>query len=181
MKIVALMGEAGSGKDTILHKLIEQYPAYFNEIISCTTRPPREGEKNGVNYYFLSIDEFTQKVLNGDMIEATEFNDWHYGTMASSLSIDKVNIGVFNPEGIRCLQEYSDVELMVFYVRARDKERLLRQLNREQDPDVEEIVRRYRTDKLDFDGIDDIKYFEITNNSKEDINKAISIIMDKCY
>lgn len=60
------------------------------------------------------------------MIEATEFNDWHYGTMASSLSIDKVNIGVFNPEGVRCLQEYSNIELIVFYVRARDKERLLR-------------------------------------------------------
>lgn len=62
MKIVALMGEAGSGKDTILHSIMEKYPSYFNEIISCTTRPPREGEKEGVNYYFLSIDEFTKKV-----------------------------------------------------------------------------------------------------------------------
>ena len=84
MKIVALMGEAGSGKDTILHSIMEKYPSYFNEIISCTTRPPREGEKEGVNYYFLSIDEFTKKVLNGDMLEATEFNDWHYGTDSPS-------------------------------------------------------------------------------------------------
>lgn len=103
MKIVALMGESGSGKDTILHNIMEKYPSYFNEIISCTTRPPREGEKDGVNYHFLSIDEFTKKVLNGDMLEATEFNDWHYGTDRESLTIDKINIGVFNPEGVRCL------------------------------------------------------------------------------
>lgn len=45
MKIVALMGEAGSGKDTILHRIMEKYPSYFNEIISCTTRPPMQGEK----------------------------------------------------------------------------------------------------------------------------------------
>jgi guanylate kinase len=121
MKIVALMGEAGSGKDTILHSIMEKYPSYFNEIISCTTRPPREGEKEGVNYYFLSIDEFTKKVLNGDMLEATEFNDWHYGTDRESLTIDKINIGVFNPEGVRCLQEYDNIELYVFYVRAAGK------------------------------------------------------------
>lgn len=121
MKIVALMGEAGSGKDTILHKIMEKYPSYFHEIVSCTTRPPREGEKDGINYHFLSIDEFTRKILNGDMLEATEFNDWHYGTDRESLTIDKINIGVFNPEGIRCLQEDDNIELYVFYVRAADK------------------------------------------------------------
>lgn len=44
MKIVALIGKAGAGKDTILKKVLKKYPNYFNEIISCTTRPPREGE-----------------------------------------------------------------------------------------------------------------------------------------
>lgn len=181
MKIVALMGEAGSGKDTILHKLMEQYPAYFNEIISCTTRPPREGEKNGVNYYFLSIDEFTQKVLNGDMIEATEFNDWHYGTDRESLTIDKINIGVFNPEGIRCLQEDDNIELYVFYVRAAGKQRLLRQLNREENPDVDEIVRRYKTDTQDFGYLEDIKYQTLENNTLEDIDVAINTIFGQFY
>lgn len=177
IKIIVLMGEAGSGKDTILHKLVEQYPDRFNEIISCTTRPPRQGEKDGVNYYFLSIEEFTQKVLNGDMLEATEFNDWHYGTMASSLSRDKVNVGVFNPEGVRCLVEDSDLDLKIFYVRAADKQRLLRQLNREENPDVNEIIRRFKTDKEDFGDLEDIDYIELTNNSLDDIQTAIDTIM----
>lgn len=181
MKIVALMGEAGSGKDTILHKIMEKYPSYFHEIVSCTTRPPREGEKDGINYHFLSIDEFTRKILNGDMLEATEFNNWHYGTDRESLTIDKINIGVFNPEGIRCLQEDDNIELYVFYVRAADKQRLLRQLNREENPDVDEIVRRYKTDTQDFGYLEDIRYQTLENNTLEDIDVAIDTIFGQFY
>ena len=46
-KMIALIGEAGSGKDTVLNKLTDELP-YFNKIISTTTRPPREGEKDGI-------------------------------------------------------------------------------------------------------------------------------------
>lgn len=44
VKLIALMGKAGSGKDTILKHLSSHYPDKYHEIISCTTRPPREGE-----------------------------------------------------------------------------------------------------------------------------------------
>lgn len=181
MKIVALMGEAGSGKDTILHRIMEKYPSYFNEIISCTTRPPRQGEKEGVNYHFLSVEDFIRKILNGDMLEATEFNGWHYGTDSQSLIIDKINIGVFNPEGVRCLQEDENIELYVFYVRAAGKQRLLRQLNREENPDVDEIIRRYKADTEDFSFLNDIKYITLQNNTLEDIDIAVDTIFGQFY
>ena len=60
-KIIALIGEAGSGKDTILRSILKKGFSY-HEIISCTTRPPREGEKEGVNYYYLTIEEFENKL-----------------------------------------------------------------------------------------------------------------------
>lgn len=181
MKIVALMGEAGSGKDTILHRIMEKYPSYFNEIISCTTRPPRQGEKEGVNYHFLSVEDFIRKILNGDMLEATEFNGWHYGTDSQSLTIDKINIGVFNPEGVRCLQEDENIELYVFYVRAAGKQRLLRQLNREENPDVDEIIRRYKADTEDFSFLNDIKYITLQNNTLDDIDIAVDTIFGQFY
>lgn len=181
MKIVALMGEAGSGKDTILHRIMEKYPSYFNEIISCTTRPPRQGEKEGVNYHFLSVEDFIRKILNGDMLEATEFNGWHYGTDSQSLTIDKINIGVFNPEGVRCLQEDENIELYVFYVRAAGKQRLLRQLNREENPDVDEIIRRYKADTEDFSFLNNIKYITLQNNTLDDIDIAVDTIFGQFY
>lgn len=181
IKIVALMGEAGSGKDTILHRIMEKYPSYFNEIISCTTRPPRQGEKEGVNYHFLSVEDFIRKILNGDMLEATEFNGWHYGTDSQSLTIDKINIGVFNPEGVRCLQEDENIELYVFYVRAAGKQRLLRQLNREENPDVDEIIRRYKADTEDFSFLNGIKYITLQNNTLDDIDIAVDTIFGQFY
>ena len=59
--VVALIGEAGSGKDTLMQRILARKPGYFNEIISCTTRPMREGEAEGVNYFY-----FTAKVAKTD-------------------------------------------------------------------------------------------------------------------
>lgn len=167
-KIVALIGKAGSGKDTIMRRIIEQYPNQFHEIVSCTTRPPREGEQDGINYHFLTVKQFTQKVLNGDMLEATEFNGWHYGTALSDLSKNKINIGVFNPAGIYCLMEDPNIDLSVYYIKAKDKTRLLRQLNREEDPNISEIIRRYSADKDNFEDISDIPYKEFLNETLND-------------
>ena len=93
-KIIALIGEAGSGKDRILKEVLAAAPTTFNEIISCTTRPPREGEVDGVNYFFIDAEEFAYKVLNYEMIEATSFNDWFYATCFSDFAIFSCNFGL---------------------------------------------------------------------------------------
>ena len=58
---------------------------------------------------------------------------------------------------------------------ASDKERLLRQLNRESDPDVDEILRRFKTDREDFSDLG-FKHYIVKNNSKEDFNEAIRLL-----
>ena len=178
--IIALMGKAGSGKDTIMRALLKQ-PAFKDAvpIISCTTRPRREKEQNGVDYHFLTNEEFTNKILSGDMLEATIFNDWCYGTSLENLSKDKVNIGVFNPEGVGLLRGNSNINLKLIYIEANDKDRLLRQLNREKNPDVHEIIRRYSADEMDFTE-EEIQYLEpdcfITNNDGGSVNHIAKAI-----
>lgn len=177
--IIAFIGKAGAGKDTIATELIKQNPTW-NMIVSCTTRPRREGEIDGINYHYLTNEEFAQKVLNGDMLEVTYFNDWHYGTMASSLQ-EGVNVGVFNPEGYDCLKEMlsKDIQVIGFYIKADDKTRLLRQLNREQYPDVHEIVRRFSADEEDFDYIDDDPQYPVNivnNGSNISIQQVVSAL-----
>lgn len=88
------------------------------------------------------------------MLEATEFNNWFYGTPIEALNEEKVNIGVFNPAGIDALLSDPRIEVIPLYVIAPDKIRLLRSLNREENPDCAEICRRYFTDAKDFANID---------------------------
>ena len=178
--IIALMGKAGSGKDTIMRALLKQ-PAFKDAvpIISCTTRPIRENEKDGIDYHFLTKEQFTDKILSGEMLEATVFNDWCYGTSLDNLTPDKVNIGVFNPEGVGLLRDRSNINLKLIYIEAKDKDRLMRQLNREKDPDIHEIIRRYSADEMDFSE-EEIKYLEpdcfITNNDGGSVNQIAAAI-----
>ena len=176
-KIIALIGEAGSGKDTIMHEILKKNPCKYHEIISCTTRPIREGEVEGVNYFYLTPEEFAEKVLNYEMLEATNFNNWFYGTSYDSLRSGIPNIGVFNPDGIRALEGRNDIELTVYKVCCDTKTRLLRQLNREEHPDVDEIIRRYSTDKNDFYNLE-FNYIEILNNTEQDLIAGVDKIIN---
>lgn len=174
-KIIALIGKAGSGKDTIMHRVLERNPN-LHEIVSCTTRPRREGEVEGVNYFYLTPEQFGDKILHDEMLEATCFNDWFYGTSYESLRSNVTNIGVFNPAGIESLLGRRDVVVHVFYVIASPKDRLLRQLNREKDPDVDEIIRRYKADEIDFADLD-FEYEVLYNETYEDLNAGVEAIL----
>ncbi len=174
-KIIAILGEAGAGKDTVMREVVKRVPG-LHEIISCTTRPMREGEREGVNYFYLTKEAFAEKVINGEMLEATCFNDWFYGTALQSLDESVVNIGVFNPAGIEALLESPVVDVTVYRVCASDKNRLLRQLNREENPNVREIIRRFKADDEDFLDLE-FDYVELKNDTYDDFELAVKTIV----
>lgn len=178
-KIIAICGKAGAGKDRLLQRISSRYDV--RTIVSCTTRPKREGEIDGVNYYYLTREEFAQKVINDDILEAVEFNGWFYGTIKDGLSADKWNVGVFNPEGIEMLLENPSVELKVFYLYVDDKERLIRQLKRETHPNVAEIIRRYSADEKDFKFLKNrFTFVKMKNFTLIDLNINADTIAKMC-
>ena len=151
-RIVALFGPSGCGKDTIKKSILDNNPRW-NNIIPCTTRPKREGEQEDINYHFLTEEQFAQEVLNGEMIEATSFNDWFYGTQMSSLKDGVINIGIFNLNSLEILFETPDFAILPVFVAVSNKERLLRALEREECPNCTEICRRFLADEKDFSQI----------------------------
>lgn len=149
-KVIAICGKSASGKDTFLRLLLQLFP-WLHKIVNSTTRPQRDYEVNGKDYYFLSLEEFIeQDHIQNKMIETAQFREWYYGTSIEALKLNKINVGVFNPTGLYNLTKRDDIDLYVVYVNATDKERLLRSLMREENPDVDEIIRRYLADKEDF-------------------------------
>ena len=168
-KIIALFGEAGAGKDYIQKKIMETDFGKKNlsEIISCTTRPPREGEINGVHYHFIpTTTQFLKWDNLSKLIEFTTFRDWWYGTSIEHLDKNKINIGVFNINGITQILENESIDCLPIRIVCYDKIRLLRQLNRESNPDCLEICRRFQTDYKDFLNIP-FEYKGILNNTDE--------------
>ena len=171
--MVVLMGEAGAGKDSMMQAVLEKlaekgHISDVHEIVSCTSRPMREGEAHGIYFYYYPPKEFEQKIMDDEMLEFTRFNNWWYGTSYDSVRSDGiVNIGVFNPAGVRQLLDRPDCNVTVYWIKTTDKNRFLRQLNRENAPDVKEIVRRFNADYEDFSDID-FDYIEIPNDTYED-------------
>ena len=180
-KIIGIIGAAGSGKDTIMNKVVyEAGPApasIFHVPISCTTRPARDYEKNGKDYYFLTNEDFAAYVLENRFLEVSEFNGWFYGTLKDKLSEDKINIAVLNPQGIESMLLHSDIDLKVFYLDVPGKIRLIRQLQREENPDIPEIYRRYIADDEDFYNLP-FKYEILPNSDGPDFEYSWHRILD---
>lgn len=162
IKILALFGKSGSGKDTIQQILLQEDKrkasftmgdTIFHKIISCTTRPMREGEKQGIDYAFITEKQFTQLIYDELFIEALNFNNWFYGTLITALDPSKINIGIFTPAGINNLYDTADaynLQILPIYIFAAAKTRMYRSLRRETYPDIGEICRRYPADEKDF-------------------------------
>ena len=80
-KAIIVSAPSGAGKTTIVHYLLSQVEALSFSISACS-RAPRPQEADGVNYYFLSIDEFKRRINNNDFLEWEEvYSDMFYGTL----------------------------------------------------------------------------------------------------
>lgn len=88
--LLLVSGPSGSGKTTLCRRIANENEASYST--SCTTRTPREGERHGHDYYFLSHEEFEQKIASGDFLEYAEVHGNFYGTLKSEI-LTHINIG----------------------------------------------------------------------------------------
>ena len=85
-KLIIFSAPSGSGKSTIINFLLQHPELKLSFSISATSRPPRGTEKDGVEYYFLSPDEFRSRIEKGDFLEYEEvYKDRFYGTLKSEV------------------------------------------------------------------------------------------------
>jgi guanylate kinase len=83
-RVFVITGPSGVGKGTLIRGLMERLPE-LELSISATTRPPRPGEEDGVDYYFLSPEEFQQRVAASEFVEHADYAGRSYGTLRSEL------------------------------------------------------------------------------------------------
>ena len=90
-KFIVISGPSGVGKGTICNRLLSELNAWYS--VSTTTRAPREGEVNGINYYFVTKEEFESKIKEGAFLEYNVYNDNYYGTSKEAV-VNKINEGI---------------------------------------------------------------------------------------
>ena len=90
--LIVISGPSGSGKDSICERL-KEYKDDFWVSISCTTRKPRKGEEEGVNYFFLTKEEFEKRIEEDDFLEYASYNGNYYGTPKSKIN-EYLNKGI---------------------------------------------------------------------------------------
>jgi guanylate kinase len=81
--LLVVSGPSGSGKTTLCRRLAESGEAHYS--ISCTTRSPRPGEKSGVDYHFLTREDFAQRLASGDFLEHATVHGNLYGSLKSEV------------------------------------------------------------------------------------------------
>lgn len=89
--LIVISGPSGVGKSTLVKRAMSELPD-LKFSVSCTTRAPRAGEENGKAYYFLSEEEFTQRLANDEFLEHAQVYKNHYGTLKSEV-LDRIKRG----------------------------------------------------------------------------------------
>ncbi len=184
-KIYCVLGKSTSGKDTVYKKLKEQYKE-FRLIVPYTTRPIREGEKDGVEYYFVDPEQFRAMKEDGKVIESRSYNTkcgiWTYFTADDGQidlsAADYLLIGTL--VSYQALREYFGEEAIVpVYLEVEDGLRLARALERErrqEKPKYAEMCRRFLADEEDFSEENLIKSGITERFGNEDFTECLNKI-----
>jgi guanylate kinase len=139
--ILVITGPSGVGKGTLIRGLLEQVPG-LELAVSATTRKPRDGEVNGVDYHFLSEQDFDRRVAAGEFVEHAEYAGNRYGTLRSELSRPARGIVLeIDVQGARQVRE-SLPEAVLIFIEPPSFEDLERRLVARASDRPEQIERR---------------------------------------
>ncbi|MBT6722683.1 MAG: guanylate kinase [Planctomycetaceae bacterium] len=146
-KVVIISGPSGAGKSTLVRRLLQTCRLPLELSISATTRPPRPDELNGIDYHFLSADEFDEKRLAGEFLEYKEVfgQGYWYGTLLAKID-DGLCLGKWVILEIDVAGAMSVIDrvpdAITIFIHPGSMEELERRLRNRQTDNEEAIVRR---------------------------------------
>ena len=179
-KLFVISGASGVGKSTVLKKVMgDREDLYFS--VSATTRAPRVGEVDGVNYYFVSRPEFEEMIKNGEFLEYDEHHDTMYGTPASEV-LKKQEIGHVildvEPNGAFNVRKARPDATLIF-IMPPSQEALEARLRGRGDTDAHQIQIRLERAKWEMEQSKFYDYIVINDQVETCAEEILKIIADK--
>jgi len=177
-RVFVITGPSGVGKGTLIRGLMERIPA-LELSVSATTRAPRPGERDGIDYHFLTRTEFNTKVNRGEFVEHADYAGRSYGTLRSELE-QRVRAGVpvvleIEVQGARQVRAAMPEAVQVFIAPPSLEALRTRLVGRGTD-DQAEVERRLRVAEEELEAQPEFGYV-VVNDRLEDALERLSAIV----
>jgi guanylate kinase len=183
--MLLISAPSGAGKTTLCNSLLEANPK-MRRAITCTTRPPRDGEKDGVDYHFLAADTFLRRVESGHFLEHATVYGHSYGTLRSEViqKLDEgidvlINVDVQGASTIRKVAEDDPLlraALVTLFLTPPSIEMLERRLRTRASDSDEVIARRLGVARQEAAQWRHFDYLLVSDTPKEDTRRAQAIV-----
>lgn len=176
--MVVVVGKTASGKTNIVEKLVSEYG--FRKVTTYTSRPMRKGEKQDIDYHFISEEYFKYRIEHNFFAEWKSYNTvegtWYYGTALKDLEeADDNSVIILTPDGYRDVIKKLGNKVKCIYIYANNdtiKKRLVSRGDNEN-----EANRRLAHDNADFKSFEYEADIIVYNNEGTDINKVVERIL----
>jgi guanylate kinase len=179
-RVIVITGPSGVGKGTLIRGLLSRIPG-LELSTSATTRAPRPGERDGVDYHFLSDEEFERRVGAGDFVEHARYAGHRYGTLRSELerrTADGVPVVLeIEVQGARQVREALPDAVQVFIAPPSLPSLRARLVGRGTD-DPEEVERRLRTAEEELEAQGEFRHVVVNDRLEEAADALAGIVED---
>ena len=184
-KPLIILGPSGVGKDTIINMLLNKYPKIFYKLVSFTTRKIREGEKEGIDYFYITKEKFQEKKNENKLIGIQEYNDNFYASDKSKLEElmnkgEKIIILNYNIETANKVKVELDFNCIAILPPSEDE---LRNRLKHRGTKPEEMEKRMKNSLKEMKLINEANYiqFRVVNDEKDICFKKIENHIKKLY
>jgi guanylate kinase len=181
-KLVVMSGPSGVGKTTVLRRLLAGCSLPLRASVSATTRPPRPGEVDGVDYHFLSEEEFSRRRQQGEFLECYEVysSGWWYGTLNSEVTSgleagDWIVLGIDVHGAFSVVDRYPDA--ITIFLRPSSLEELEKRLRGRGTEDEEALQRRLEQAKNELALADWYRYQVINDDLDRAVREICQILV----
>jgi guanylate kinase len=177
-RVFVITGPSGVGKGTLIRGLLERVPQ-LELSVSATTRDPRPGERDGVDYHFLDADEFERRAGAGDFVEHASYSGRRYGTLRSELE-RRLSVGApvvleIEVQGARQVREAMPEAVLVFIAPPSTEALRARLVGRGTDAG-EQIEQRLRTAERELEARPDFAHVVVNDRLEQATDELASIV-----
>lgn len=181
-----LAGPAGSGKTTLCNRIVSSWSPAIQRVVTATSRVPRKTEKEGIDYYFFSQEQFREKIQQGAFYEYAQVHGRYYGSLKNEIK-GKLESGIdliaaIDVQGVALMKEAEKQDsflrgrLVTIFIMPKNMDQLRARLSNRGDDDDDEIKLRLQTAEREIECRKNYDYCMISDSRDHDFDSLKSII-----